>query len=471
MFPAGLDGLIHLGAVGGLAVIHGLRGFDKQLDFGYRAMYLILQRIRGSRCDGQRGAREHMTREFASSRDLYVRTTGRLAQDEYDVLPDTVGHTADGRGHRWSVKELVDRGREAAEDARYRNPTNKHAIHFGLFEAARLNPLEIPESEVPNLVRLALYDIAPSEAPPDRELAAIVEERLLSAVFRHLGDNTDQFNQWFSGRDNSVVKQIAQQKNQPGGVLKQEDVRRALLHLGLKAYEYVGECLHCLMRTIKISIPDSLGKEESRLFELMYEKQPCFGNLPMALLAERMGFMRRAILGIWETPVDKSHVGVLHRLLQYYAEMASRRRQADRQIKERSPAVEEDSGEVKAITNTVPITDDDLLPPDPGAYHDVPEGEEDARPVTRGRYETSYVDNRDSRAEAGTSGLFHEVGELIRDLHNITCKGGCTEWEYQRLNAPEDSVRLLVRCECGGVSMSVQMSMSEFEKRARQAIE
>jgi len=89
------------------------------------------------------------------------------------------------------------------------------------------------------------------------------------------------------------------------------------------------------MRAIKNSIFPPLNDEEKRLFEHMHECQPYYGDLPAALLAERMSFLRQAVLAIWDEPHNPQHVGVLHRLLACYAEMAATRRQADRESKKR----------------------------------------------------------------------------------------------------------------------------------------
>ena len=155
------------------------------------------------------------------------------------------------------------------------------------------------------------------------------------AAAAHESDIADEFYKWFSGPNNSLIKQIAQQKNQPGGKLSREDVRRTLLHLGIEAFQFLGPCVDALMRTIKKSIPQPLNEKEKRLFEHMHESQPEYGNLPAALLADRMSDVELAVLAIWDEPESQEHIRVLHRLLYHYSEMAKRRRQADAQCKNR----------------------------------------------------------------------------------------------------------------------------------------
>ena len=62
--------LIDLGAVGGLAVMHGVYGFDGERDYTYRAMHLIHQHVFGRRYLGTRGMQEHLTRRFEYARSL-----------------------------------------------------------------------------------------------------------------------------------------------------------------------------------------------------------------------------------------------------------------------------------------------------------------------------------------------------------------------------------------------------------------
>jgi hypothetical protein len=185
--------LIDFGACGGLAVLHGTRGFNNETDRSYREMLLIHQHVLGRAYAGTRGMKEHLTRNFVYSRDLYIRSKGRPSGGAFDVLPDDVGKTADDKGHRLSVTQLTESGRRAAREAGYSNPISKDAIAFAFFEAAKLNPLEVVPEEVPTLVRTALFDIDGSSQTPSEELIDIVTERLQEAIHRHLDDPRETF--------------------------------------------------------------------------------------------------------------------------------------------------------------------------------------------------------------------------------------------------------------------------------------
>lgn len=453
--------LIDVGAVGGLAVLHDVRGFNEEVDHSYRAMLLIHQHVRGRTYRQTRGMKEHLTRKFDYSRDLYIRRLGRPSDGERNVLPDDAGRTSEGEGHRLSVTRLTKLGRQAAQEAGYRNPASKHAIAFELFEAAKLNPLEVDVDEVPALVRTALFDIDCSNHAPSEEFIEIVTERLLEAIHRHLVDPREAFDKWFCEPSNSVVKQIAQQKRKRGGKLQRDEVRQALLHLGWRAYEYVGQCVHALMRTIKNSMPDPLNDEEKRRFEHMYESQPYYGNMPLALLAERMPFLRRAILAIWDEPQNEHHVAVLHRMLQYYAEMATKRRQADRQSKDHSlRAKDESMGKCGVIED--PSADEHERPP----AEDVNDGDESSGSGREGATQVgggsvSFIENLHPRA-ASVNSAFEEVAEHIRELYGIDCSQGCSRWEHRKLDDTEDFVTLSFRCLCGRESQTVRMTLKEF---------
>jgi hypothetical protein len=241
-----------------------------------------------------------------------------------------------GRGQRWGVKELITRGEAQARQAGYPRPTIAQAIHHGLVEAARRNPLSVPDEKVPGLIRAALFDVDWAEEP-EPALVKTVTERLLTALHPHLTDATQDFEKWFLGTKNSLLHQLAKQRRSPGGALEEDEVRQALLHLGWQAYAFAGNCLHAQMRTFQNAMPDPLSKRERLYFEHMHLPQPYLGNLPLVLLAPRLGFVKELLWELWEGLPDQTLVPVFHRLLDWYAVMAARRRQADRRIKRGRP--------------------------------------------------------------------------------------------------------------------------------------
>lgn len=234
---------------------------------------------------------------------------------------------------------------------------------------------------------------------------------------------------------------------------------RVFLHLGWRAYEYVGQCVHALMRTIKNSMPEPLNDEEKRLFEHMHENQSYYGGFPAALLAERMRFLCRAVLAIWDEPQDQKHVGVLHRLLQYFAEMAQRKRAADRQSKQRSDGGGDKSPQGAGTTDGAMDEDADVAVENAAPEDGLPAFQ------TPSRSQVQLVDNLHASPPAD-DGPFAEVAEHIRQLCGIECKANCALWEYRRESESEELVTIAVRCECGKVSGKIQMPREEFAKHA-----
>ena len=458
-----LEELIDLGAVGGLAVIHGIRGFDRQVDSSYRAMLLLHQHVRGRKYQGTRGMKEHLTREFLYARDLFVRRSGRRKEQVRDVLPEDVGLNARGEGRRLSVAQLIEEGRRAAREAGHTNPVSSQAIAFGLFEAAKRNPLTVADEQVPALVRLALFDIDSSRSADSEELIEIVTERLLTAIKSHLGDSQEAFDRWFTGPKNSLLKQIADATGKRGGRLEREQVRSAFLELGWRAYAYVGQCVHALMRTIKNSMPEPLHDEERRLFETMYESQPYYGDLPLALLAERARFFQPAILAIWDEPQEQNHVRVLHRLLAWYAEMAPQRREADRESKRRCQ-------DVRARTPPGAGSDDHLTDADdaPSAEAASADLSPDAVPEYRGEA-LPFIDDLYLPA-AAPGNFFQDVAEHLRKSHGIECDACCGHWEERLESDAAEVIAISMRCECGRTQRTIKLSREEFAAQAQEVL-
>jgi len=457
------DELIDLGAVGGLAVLHGIRRIDAQTDHSYRAMHLIHQYVRGRSYRNARGMKEHLTRCFQHSRDLYIRVPSRDMDSERNVLPDGLGRTKAGDGHDWSVAAVTARGRDAASEAGHVNPTSDRAITFGLYEAARRNPLDVAPEEVPRLIRCALFQLDDTDGDLPRkeggelddDLIDEVTRRLLVAIQKHLGDTQEAFDRWFLASSNSVIRQVAKQKKAPGGELSHGVVRRIVLELGWRAYGYVGQCVHAMMRTIANALPEPLDETEKRLYEHMHEAQSYYGGHPAAMLAERMGLLRPAVLAIWEEPDNREHVRVLHRMLEYYAHMARSRREADRRGKGR-----------------VVVPQPSAIPGDKIAgsnCHVERQDGVDAERVdaggTSGRHQ--FHEAVHAIQQGDEEDAFAIAAERIRLVEELECPEGCRDWEY-RLEAAErgEQLRIQMRCRCGATDQGVSISYGEFAELA-----
>ncbi len=310
------------------------------------------------------------------------------------------------------------------------------------------------------MVKLALFDAESLGEAPSDELIGHVARRLWQAVRAHETDPADVFYQWFSGPNSSLVKQIARQKSQPGGKLSREDVRRVLLHLAVLALQHVGQCVHLLMRTIKLSFPEPLNEKEKELYEHMHESQPYYGDLPAAMLVDRMEDLRRAILAIWIEPQNPDHVRVLHRLLDYYSQMATRRRQADKQSKNRPmPAHQEPSPKADGSNDIASRGPKTVVPRSQPST---------TTPSTFGP--AQFIENLHS-SESRERDRFTIIGDHIRQRTAIECPAGCSHWEYRREGESLKEVTIRLRCECGRIDGTISMPLDEFIEHTEKALD
>jgi hypothetical protein len=316
---------IELAFMGGLAVLCQHPGLDHEQRQTYRMMYLVFRRARRTR--------ERLKRKFRSSRELWIGKSGRSVQGK-TVLPDSVGLDAAGQGEPWGVDRLLREGKAACEAAGIADPTEQEQIHYGFVAAARRDPLRVQLEEISSLVKFALFD--PTQLTgkkPDPQTLEFVFARVAAAVSNHLAEDAERFRAWFSGPKNTLVSQVAQQKLKPGGPLDRGEVRRALLELTLDSYTYVAQGIDAQMRIFLRVIAEELSADEIRLFQQMHLNQAHFGDLPLVLLVERFPFLTAVIWEIWQDPADPEAIATFHRLLAYYREMATCRREADRTVK------------------------------------------------------------------------------------------------------------------------------------------
>jgi hypothetical protein len=125
------------------------------------------------------------------------------------------------------------------------------------------------------------------------------------------------------------MRNVANQKKTRHGVLSLETVRAAMFEIGWRAYTYVAGCLAQLACYFMAAQQCHLTQAEKQWFKQVYYPQPHYGNLPLILVLER-GIAGLAGARLLEHPDDERMIGVLHRLLEYDAEMVHRRKAADR---------------------------------------------------------------------------------------------------------------------------------------------
>jgi hypothetical protein len=392
-----------LASEGGLAILTQRKNLNAEWRNSYRTMRLFLLRVRRSA--------EFLNRGFEHLADLRVVLSGRATPSERDVLPDDLGLDTQGSGDRWSVRDLIEHGKVAARAAGCSDITTRQCIHYGFIQAARLNPLHIAESKVPLLIRSALFSVDSSDEP-DARLLEFVRDRLQTALHTHLGDSTAGFEKWYLGSKNSLVHQLAKQKGSPGGQLDESEVRKVLLHLGWKAYEYASSCVHAQMRIFQAALPHSLSDQERLLFENMHQPQPYLGGLPLVLLVPRFKFIRGILWDLWEHLPDTSRLPVFYRMLDYYGTLSTRRREADRRIKNGRQAEFNDEAYVPHVN----------------------------------------------------SDTFQRIAAEILEMKGIDCGCPHREWYSELVGRPRDKIRILHCCAACAFQKETVLTREEFTR-------
>jgi len=434
-YPVGsLEEFIAQAFMVGLALLSTLKHLTPEQRHSYRTMYLLFQRVRRSK--------EHLGNNLLNATSLRISRVGRDLADEPSILPATVGLDQQGGGEPWSVDRFLAEGRQAARGAGIELPSEVDCVHYGLVAAAKLNPLIIPSDRVSELVHQALYDEIPIDEPIQPEVVDAVIERTLAAMHHHLDEPAAEFDAWFSGPHASFVRQIAKRKLLPGGQLDQVLVRSVLVDLGWQAYRYVADCIHTTMWAIERSIPEPLTEGERTFFDQMYLNQPHFGNLPLVLLVERFPFVQSIIWDILGSPDDQTAIAVLHRLLDYYGDMARRRRQVDRTIKQRRPAnLIEGEKTPLIIPLKAPVI--------------APETGETEGPNERPYGEPAILDS------SPVPEMFDQIAEALCVRRQIRCKCGTADWDHRVLAL--DGVTATIEHACRACHFTAMSTVSVEE--------
>jgi hypothetical protein len=333
--PAGnTDDFISDAFAGGLAVLAKLgRLTEAGATDCYRAMWLMYLRVRRSQ--------ELLTNRFSWPRSFRVRPGAGTKLERGGLILSGLGRdghesggvASDEAGNReWGMAELLEQGRQEARARSVLHPSRQDLLGLGLFRAARRNPLPLAEpAAVASLLRRALFEDLGQEVPDLEELVTSKLEQLLA---RTKGKSFAEFERWFYGAKNNLIQVLSKQQRVAGRQLEKVEVRQVLQNLGWRAYPFVADCVHAMLLLFRQLLPEPLTSADLWAYDQFYLKQPHFGHVPVLLFRERLPQLRFALLDLLEDPEDLSqHAGVLHRLLDYFAEMAVARRQADKEAK------------------------------------------------------------------------------------------------------------------------------------------
>jgi hypothetical protein len=429
----GYEGVLRIAPEIGLAIVRLGGRLSSEDASMYQGMFQIFRAVRGDPSRGHRGMQPHLSRRFKTITDLHVKRGSRDESADLSILPADLGFVAgETEEHKpWGIERLLKEGSEGNKVANSVPRTFEESISYGFLAGARRNPLVLEKrDDVVWLLRTCLFDDAQFDPPPSEEIVAHVYERLGNALNKHREDDSDTLAKWVYGPKSSLISQIAKQKKAPGGVLNQNDVRRAILHIGWNSYRYVGDCVHACMYYVAKALGSELAGSDRTCFEQVYLRQTYLADLPLVVIGERLDFVRPLIVRFWPAGPQGQDIAVLYRLLQWYGSMAASRRAADlcgkrnAQARRVVPAVD---GETSAESAARPGTTSNAKKPAPG------------------RGELKDV-------------LFY-LAERKGALK--TCR--CTERAYEVSLVDETTFELVVRCGCPAPPQ-FQISLTELQR-------
>jgi hypothetical protein len=291
--------------------------------------------------------REYFGRNFKRVSDLQIARNAGVGSKT--VLPERLGAPRGSNQRGWTITKLLRIGKAAAKERTRRRDIGTF-IQYGLYEAAKLEPIEpqeLTQSRVRGLLRQCLFDFGPAEVP-DGTTRRLVRDRLNRAMQRHGHQSNAEFQKWITKDFANIVHQIAK-KTKPGGEIDRAVVRQALLEDCFDAHFVVARGMDQGMRLFAALFPDRLNRMEKLLFSTLYFSQPWLGGLTLAMLLPSHPWLRPAGLDVMDNPRADQARGALGRLLQYYGEMTRNRREADREIKRRRFARNVGGGLARAV--------------------------------------------------------------------------------------------------------------------------
>lgn len=322
-------GLVLVASLGGAAILTE-RGESEAGRLGYHEMRLLNAYIRHRR--------EYFGKTTRLEKVLRVCGGARVDSSARNILPEDLGRSADGRGQPWNIKRLMYEGREAAREAGIANPMPEQILRFGLLAAPRDRYLNMDVSETAFLVRMALFALGPSaDRVPDDGLEYVADQ-VRQSLLDHRQDTKEKFRRWVEDADTNLVRRIEKRKDCK---LKRPQVRNAILELGWRSFRSLGRCVGSQMYAFQQALPEPLSDDEELLFRWAYLGGPELGGFPLAVLHDRLPFLKEAVLTVWNQSGDPLALAGIRAMLYYYWELASNRRAADRTIKQQAQAQRE----------------------------------------------------------------------------------------------------------------------------------
>ncbi|MEZ5948744.1 MAG: hypothetical protein R3C12_05890 [Planctomycetaceae bacterium] len=134
--PRGPMRLVLRGFVGGLAILQELHMLTEQAN-SYRVMWHVFQfaNLKNSET------------EISVPDGLENKSFCIIAPKRFNRTSTGAWYRNDGRGQSWTVKDMLRIGSESARLHGIAKPKTRDEIEYGLFEAAKLQPFEVPRRE------------------------------------------------------------------------------------------------------------------------------------------------------------------------------------------------------------------------------------------------------------------------------------------------------------------------------------
>jgi hypothetical protein len=186
------------------------------------------------------------------------------------------------------------------------------------------------------MLRFVLFDLGPANAV-DKTTRRRVRDRFIEAVRRHRDDSHEAFQRWLTKNFDNVVHQISK-KTKPDGPIDRVTVRQAIVEDSFESHFEVAESMDVGMKAFAASLRIPLNRDEKIAFATCYQSQPWLGGLTLLMLNAHFPFLRPAVIELLNDPRSTEARGTLVRMLLFYGEMASKRREADRDAKKRGLA-------------------------------------------------------------------------------------------------------------------------------------
>ncbi len=425
------------------------------------ALYLLRRRMRQSHA--------YLKNQFTSSKSLVISRV--IGGAERSIIESLGVDQLIGSDKRIGVDRLLSLGRKMYQVSNSTRMSEQHLIAAGLYSLARKTGYESAHI-FPEIRRKYVRDalLIPLSGTPSVGMMNDVLERFLGTLDTHLDVENEPdpvFNQWLTGRKNTIILQI--QKARPTWdrpALDRDEINDAMNELTWRAVERV--CAVCRTGTalLEASLADELNERELQAFRTIYASNPIIGGLRFATLSDRFHLLFPALIRLIQDPDDPITSGSILQLLAWYPQLAMERRSIDRKMKALGGAYEDASGFAEQIEAT-PSRSTTLNKPraNPAAGR--------LRSRSKGiATVSSPATPADARGPGAMSRRASQVADFskIRDGLRLACRcHASTESWFTRFDGVDETDKSILifthECQTCNVERTTRISRTELEAK------